>query len=541
MHAGLLTLLRLQYRATGRNLFRGVRTVRGALFCVLGIAVFGLWLAPNLWLAFASRAPAVDPSNFRVVFPLALVAFAMLNNIATKAQRGIHFTPAETDFLFCGPFTRRQLLLYKIASGAMGQLFASTVMAIVFIRYTTHWIMGCGGFLLSFLFMQLVAMASTLLVEAIGARFHTRARKAVLLVVGVAAATVALPLVAEGHAFDPLKIAKTIAESPIGSVVLIPFSAFAMTITAESWSTFAQWAPVGCAVDLALLLLVMRLDVNFLETEIAVSRTFYRRVQQFRRSGGRANLGEAKSFGRLPAFPWLAGAGPLVRRQTLRAMRSVAGLVRMLIVFGIVAGVSYGTIPHDANAMVGAVAAQMAMLTIMLTNLLSFDFRSDVDHIDWLKTLPLPPAILVAGQLAVPALMASTLHLAILTAVGCAVPDAVGQLAVAAAFVVPFNILLFAVENFIFLVAPARQELGTAGSFQAFGRNLVEMFCKFAFLAIDIGLALGAGYVVFMLTRESWVATFATAWCVLTISALAMLPCVAWAFRRFDVSVDTPA
>ena len=47
----------------------------------------------------------------------------------------------------------------------------------------------------------------------------------------------------------------------------------------------------------------------------------------------------------------------------------------------------------------------LAALSLAASMLTGFDFRSDLDRMDTLKTLPIPTAALVIGELTVPTLM----------------------------------------------------------------------------------------------------------------------------------------
>jgi hypothetical protein len=70
---------------------------------------------------------------------------------------------------------------------------------------------------------------------------------------------------------------------------------------------------------------------------------------------------------------------------------------------------------------------------------------------------------------------------------------------------------------------------------------MVEMMLKFAVLASCCGMAALAAVPAYFLFGESWVAGVAVAWLVLAFFGAGTVPCVASAFRQFDVSVDTPA
>ncbi len=85
MHPGLVKLARLRFRAALRQAFRGLKTVRGALLCLLGVAVFAMWLGPSLvMVAIAPVEP--DTERFRSGFPLAMLGITLLYALQALAQ-----------------------------------------------------------------------------------------------------------------------------------------------------------------------------------------------------------------------------------------------------------------------------------------------------------------------------------------------------------------------------------------------------------------------------------------------------------------------
>ncbi len=109
----------------------------------------------------------------------------------------------------------------------------------------------------------------------------------------------------------------------------------------------------------------------------------------------------------------------------------------------------------------------------------------------------------------------------------------------AAVFVLPFNLLLFGLENLLFLLFPARILANQPGDFQAVGRNVLYFLAKVVALIVVAAVA-GLTAVVVGLVCRSPLAGMAAAWVILAISAGLTVPLVALAFTRFDVGRDTP-
>ena len=113
--------------------------------------------------------------------------------------------------------------------------------------------------------------------------------------------------------------------------------------------------------------------------------------------------------------------------------------------------------------------------------------------------------------------------------------------AACAAFALPINFLLFALDNLLFLLFPTRLMAATPGDFQALGRNVLFMVAKAsALIAVAVAAAL-TGLAAWSAAGESVLAGLIAAWPVVAACAAALVPFVAWAFTLFDVGRDTPA
>jgi hypothetical protein len=134
----LIKLLRLRLRGALRRSFRGLKTVRGMLFFLLGAGTLLLWIGSQFLVLFIPHARG-NPEVLRDVLPVGLFGLSLMSLLGGTRQEGICFTPAEVDFLFSGPFTRRHLLLYKLSSGMLGSLFAAIFISLLLMRYASLW------------------------------------------------------------------------------------------------------------------------------------------------------------------------------------------------------------------------------------------------------------------------------------------------------------------------------------------------------------------------------------------------------------------
>ena len=529
----LLSLILLQARAALRRLARGARTVKGALLAAVGLAMFVLWLLPTF--IAVTQAPPVDPQQVRDLAPLALLGMT-LAAVVSGGDRALLFTPGEVNFLFAGPFTRRQLLGYKLLKAALGSLFMALAMSVALSRFASFWPAAFAGALLALLFINLATTCAGLLRQTISAGLYTPLRHAILFTTLIAlAAGIAL---AVGQGGRGLESVSTFTHSPIGRVLLAPFVPFTRAFTAEAiFPDLLVWASVGAAINLGLFALAMRLDANFLETAAAAGERAYEQAQKTRRGDWLPGINVLKtSRARVPAFPWLGGAGPVAWRQLATLLRRSPKLLFVLVLsVAVFAPVVF--IGRTVSAVQGALVPALAWITVLLVGSLRFDFRGDLDQMAWLKALPLRPLPLAAGQLAVPAAALLLFHVAAFGAVAATIEPLRRPVLIALVLAPPADLLLVAIENGVFLLFPHRPappaELG------ALGRQILLLMLKLVTTLLAFGVAGGIAGAAFFFTRSLTIAV-ASAFVVLTVLALALVPCVALAYRRFDPASDTP-
>ena len=114
-------------------------------------------------------------------------------------------------------------------------------------------------------------------------------------------------------------------------------------------------------------------------------------------------------------------------------------------------------------------------------------------------------------------------------------------LAVAAGLALPFNALLMSTENAIFLLFPSRPAAASPGDFQMLGRQAAQLVMKAFAVIFGLVIAFGVAAPVFVLLGGPLIVLTLLAGAVLFGETCALVPLMAWAFRRFDPSIDTPA
>lgn len=534
----LLFLIRLRWRAMFRKAIRGAKSGRGVVFFILGIALVVLWLTPPVIMAM--RGEKGDVTQFRALVPMGLLGMCMLSLMTSAGERALYFSPGEVEFLFPGPFGRREVLAYKLVGTILNVLIGALFFAVMAMRYASSWVAAYVGVVLALVFVQYFTMAALMIGETTSQRAYTRARKLVVYALGALVAAAAGRVMALRGETRSGNFLTLLHESPWLKYVLAPFEPFARAMSAETiFPDLVKWASVCAAMNAALFALIILLDAEYRETAVRVSQRMYARMRRVQRSGMAQVSVSASGLG-APHFPWLGGAGPIMWHQTTNAIRSARSVVLIAILLAVAVGVPsvQGNAQHKNPLSIAVLL--YAWSTILLSMTIRFDFRNDIEQMDWLKGLPIRSAALAIGQLAVPVLLCTILQalLAVLAGYLLSYPQLVP---IAIAFGLPTNLMLFGVENTLFLLMPTRTATFSPGDFQVFGRQLLFMLVKALTVGIAWLVAILAGALVTLVLPEIRVAAWAAAWLVLAVFAVMTVPCAAWAFRRHDVSMDSPA
>ena len=556
MHRALSLLMRLRRRALVRRMLSGLKTVRGALLLMVTAGLMAAFVLPQLLVPLLSVvSPEAARANrqmveaampvIRTLGPLLLLVFAIFSIATSWGEAAIYFTPAEVDFLFAAPFTRRELLVFKLVKSIQNAVVAGSFFALVGARYAPSLLSSWIGCVLVLLFINSFTLAGTLLTQAVSVRAYTRTRQIILagivLLIGVGGVQ-ALPY------FDPhnfLASAELFRQSAAGRILLAPFEVFPRIMTAESLGELLLWSAIAAGMITGLFAFAVSLDVNYLETAQQVSQRVYERLQRMRQGGGGAisniRIRGAQRF-RIPRLPWLFGLGPNIWRQWLLLVRRSQGVV-FLVLFMVIGGVAILMASRQETKhvyllplmIVGGLVYQSVIIAIQLPAA----FRGDLDRMDWLKSLPIRPAAIVWGEISGVVLLLSLFQGLTLIGAWGLYRDAHEVFAAGLVFLVPVNLLVFGIENLIFLIFPMRTSPTTAGDFQFLGKYLLLTMLKMGTVCVCLGIV-AASAVMYVLVPNLWVVLSFSMLLLVAIDAL-VLYLATLAFQRFDVSMDTPA
>ena len=413
-------------RSTIRNRLllqaKRVRQPRYALALVLGAAYF--WLILLRPAVQPSRAPTSLWLGAELVAAVGILLLMLGGWVFSGEPMALAFTPAEVQFLFAAPLTRRGLISYKLFRAQLIILFNALIWVFVLrrsgsvlaapLRFLGTWLLFTN---LS-LHRLGAALVRTSLLEhgRAGIRRHLPA-----IVLGGASLVAVALIVAD--AVPAIRAARASGEfsQAVSHVATLPAARALLfwprVIVGPSFAqTSTEWlraASAALVMLLVQLVWVIRSDVAFEEAAVQASADRARRIDAWRRRSARPRPNARKKIKRTLALaPTGAPAWAIVWKNTLLLMRtgrvgSIVGLALMAFVLSLPSIDFWGF----TNRFVAVWAlALIGLLIVLGSRVLQNDFRQDADHLATLKTLPLAGSRLVGAEVVSSALPISALQ-----------------------------------------------------------------------------------------------------------------------------------
>ncbi len=548
MDPALRLLWRLRLRAFFRRIGKTLRKPKGMLLTLMGLFVFVPWL---LSIAFTPQAAMPwDPEKLRRFGPLGLLGFAIMTLLFSSGERALFFTPAEIDFLFPGPFSRRALLAYKVAGVIFGVVFSSLFLLLATVRSARSGLAAYLAIVLTMLFFQFLGMAvglasNTIAAFAIGVR-----RRVVLAVVLILVLATAWSASSEILSLAFPEALARIESSPALRAATLPFKPFIYTWTAPRlWPDAACWLTVSLGVVAVMLAVVFAIDAQYFETSASSSARIYAQLQRTRQGGGmmpgRGSTKARRPKSRLTMLPWWGGVGPVLWRQLATALRESLRL--LLIAVGLVTpALIILFVPNGQNdprraQMVGYMLAGTTLYASgLFSTFVAFDFRADVDRMEELKSLPIRTVPLVLGQLATPVLVFVLPAWLVFAVASPSFAEVRAADVVFMTILAPLAALFIELDNLLFLVFPTRSIQATPADFATMGRQILLILAKLVLGGVTIGLAFLLGWLVQYLVGGGLLAAYLVALAIVSLAAASLVPFLALAFDGYDVASDAP-
>jgi len=342
---------------------------------------------------------------------VALLAVSALAWVLPFDSGLLDFSPAEIQFLFPAPLTRRALLVHRMLRSQLGLLFGGVIMAIAVPSVSGYARLRAGIAMWVLLSIGKVYFTGVSLARARLASPDRRARRAAWLPVAV----IAVDVVAVSRALFSVVLSRPIAgvqdlltrvgaatSSGVAGILLWPFATIARPFFASGIAAYAGALVLACAVLAAIAAWVLQIDAAF-EDAAAMAAERRGAAATSQRTAYRVRRGSvALALRGRPEglFAWKAAT------QTLRVVdRAVIARLVAVVTALTVLSATFGR-ANGLATLVGTFAlVATAFLVLMAPQVVRVDLRDDLRHLELLKTWPVQAPAVIRGELLWPAMM----------------------------------------------------------------------------------------------------------------------------------------
>jgi hypothetical protein len=433
------------------------------------------------------------------------------------------FQPAEVQFLFAAPLSRRALLGYKIARGQLPLLVSALIWVVLMqrwgltlaapMRFATAW-----GFLSLVGLHRLGAALVQARPVAGGRRLALNAAQLLAALFGAAFLAGVLPAFRAAGSADfqthVLAVGRAL-DAPPAAYALAPFRLLFAPLFATGVDAWIRAFTIVLGIIALHVVWILSMNVAFEEAAAAATTERAGRLAAFRqaRAGGAAVTGATRvKRDWLPLAPAGRPEIAIVWKNTL-ALARTGGLRAAIFLAAMLALVSSGisTLRRDggsSGAALAPVAVFIVLTLVMGPRVLRNDLRQDLLSLSLLKSYPLRGSRLIAAELASPALTLTALQFAMVVMAVALLPPELRAKTGAARLVAlvalaPFvlgtlNATSLAIQNGAALMFPAWVRLGPdAGGVEAIGQNLLFVVGTLLTLVLALVLPVVAGSAAF--------------------------------------------
>lgn len=547
----LWQLVQFRAQAKVRRMFGSFRQRRRIGLSLFGLLLAAIWLGNSI-LSIVFRQ-ASDPETVRAWMEMGFLAYALWHILKAAYQRPespIEWIPAEREVLSGAPFSCEQLLLYRLTTVLGSALFKAIFFSLLMLPDLPIAALGFIGCLAALVFLDLWRMTVDVIAWGMRPAVYRRCRFLVIMtavLLAVEILRVAVTHVWQGSPESTVDLFMGLLESggrlshtSLGRAIQLPFSVFANLSTSTSLNTnVAILAATSVLLGVTQFTLLSTAYRHFVHDVASREREDYRTSRERGREAGLAE--EKDPVAATRGYRWSTLA--LAARQWV-GVRAMGTSILISLIAPLVLSCVPLLVFHDAEQSLLNVVGSLAFYTfLLLPAALKFDFRRDVQRMVLLKSLPLSPSRIALEQVLVPVLIACSLQALVLAILFFARPVSLLAVSTSFALLLPLNMLIFCLDNAIYLHYPYR--LNDEG-LQIFIRTTLTFTAKGLLFALGVGMVLLWAGISHWLTRQLGLPpgpyTFiAGLWCLLACSAWITFGSLVNAFRRFDASQDIPA
>ncbi len=541
------TSMRNRFRAKVKQL----KNPRYSVALLFGVAYiwFFLFRPPG---AGSARPNLFGSANIQLIASLGVFILFMRWWLFGNDRSALAFSPAEIQFLFPAPITRRALIQFKLLRSQIAIVFNAILWVLIF---------GRGGAELPAVLrvMSVWAMLSIFTLHRLGATIvrasttqHGKAgarRNVVALIVFGAVAAGLIWTAITGYSSvrnasgirQVTEAITTLLRQPVPHALLAPFRVLLAPTFAN---TIADWAPKFAIVVVGLALhyvWVLRTELAFEDAAVEASAARAKRIEAMkaRRSGNAAPV-RAGNRTWIPLAPSGHPAMAILWKNILALSRtsgsSMVGVMVIISTFVIMAVFISSQGRTGFASLLGYFALAMMGFSVLVgARFVRIDLRQDLVHLRLLRTYPIDGSALVAAEIAGSTIVLTAIqmglllfaHVALLSAPEVPLDPWSRWLIVAAAplALLVFNAATVTIQNGAALLFPAWVKLGTAksGGIEVLGQSLLTMAASLAALALALvppAIAGGATFLAVTTVFDGTAIAGAAAGCAIGVLAL---------------------
>jgi hypothetical protein len=461
-------------------------------------------------LAFMSGAHAsVELFGAVALFSIAAIAWIW----PSKSRPALAFSRADVQFLFPAPFTRKQLIRYRVLRSQLGALIGSAIMTL-FLRPSgaaSGWMFFLGvSIVMAVINLHLTGVSlsreslGTHGLSGLARQWLPAAVVGVSLIVLVGTVGLDWPVLAlMTSGVEVLDELRRLFSTGAASVVLWPFRAISKLPFSESPQAFAAALPAAVGILALNYVWVVRSDAKFEEASAELAEKVAKVRKGLQPTAPKAASKATPFTLALEGRPETAILWKnLIVVGRYFSLKTLLRLTPIFVVFGFM--VARGGSRGGVTGMVAVLSTVVFFITVLMgPQLARNDLRHDLANLAVLRTWPVRGSALVRGEMLAPATILTVICwfcaiAALFTAPRLKLPP---SWALSAMLLAPGIILVqLLVQNAIAVMWPSWVSIGArqARGIDVMGQRMIMMVGLLVVLAVAIIPAAIVGGLVMM-------------------------------------------
>lgn len=470
IHPALWNLAKMRAQGRLHSMLASLTQPRKLLVSILGTILAAVWLS-NVIASILFREQ-YHPESLRTWMTMMLAGYGAWHLVRvswSRPESSIEWTDAERNNLLPSPFTRKELIQYRLLTVLGVTLFKAMIGTLLLLPDFPIPILGFTAMFCGLMFVEIIRLTADTLAAGLSDRAYRIFRTGVVgtvVLAGVACGIGALqktqtaevnssiPVVFQ-FAIQFLDLVKEAFRTPVGEWLSAPFVLFVNVMTAKELDAEIPLCTLaGLSIIVVGIWTLFRLDRWSQAATIRREKLVSTGLQN---TPANAETTAAPTNTRFPQRIVSACGGAVVWRQMVGVYRHGTGVVLALIPPAILAAMPlFMTRLDDRLAILNFLGGLIFYSFLLIPSALKFDFRRDYSHLVLLKMLPLPPWKVVVGQLATPVIITTLFQYGMLFFATLVREVSIGVLLAAIVSFPAMNLAVYGWENLMFLIFPQK-------------------------------------------------------------------------------------